>query len=32
MHFGLRFLSKIYDIVLIPNYKRTYVQSNQIEK
>ena len=32
VHFLLRFISKIYHIVLIPKYKRTYDQSNQIEK
>ena len=26
------FISKMYCVVLIPNYKRTYNQSNQIEK
>ena len=33
MHFALRYyISKIYRIVLITNYKRTYNQSDQIEK
>ena len=26
------FISKIYDIVLVPNYKHVYDQSDQIEK
>ena len=31
IHSSLRFISKIYCIVLIPNYKRTYDQSDEIE-
>ena len=32
MHFALRFISKIYPIVLIPKYKRTYDHIDQINK
>ena len=32
MHFASRYIYIIYCIVLIPNYKRTYNKSDQIEK
>ena len=32
LHFALLFISKMYPIVLIFKYKRTYNKSNQIEK
>ena len=31
IHFVLRFISEIYPIAMIPNYKRTYDQIDQIE-